>query len=100
MARTFPYRRGGDLENDNNGAERSLRGIAVGRKHPAEAAFFGSGNGGRTAAILTGLLAMCEAMEIYPSTYLCDLFQHLRVQPMNQVPNVLANNWQAAPAPH
>jgi len=34
----------GDLEIDNNGAERSLRGLAVGRKNWL---FFGSDNGGR-----------------------------------------------------
>jgi len=37
------YCEDGDLEIDNNGAERSLRGIAVGRKNWM---FFGSNNGG------------------------------------------------------
>jgi len=39
------YCEDGDLEIDNNGAERSLRGIAVGRRNWM---FYGSDNGGRT----------------------------------------------------
>jgi transposase len=39
------YCEDGDLEIDNNGAERSLRGVAVGRKNWM---FYGSDNGGRT----------------------------------------------------
>ncbi len=38
------YTEDGDLEIDNNGAERSLRGAVVGRKNWL---FFGSDNGGR-----------------------------------------------------
>lgn len=64
----------GDLEIDNNGAGRSLQGIAVGRK---KWLLLGSGNGRETAAILTDLVATCKEMEI---TYPRDIFQHLRVQ--------------------
>jgi hypothetical protein len=42
------------LEIDNNGAERSLRGVAVGRRNWT---FLGSDNGRRTAAVLTSLIA-------------------------------------------
>ena len=44
----------GDWAIDNNGAERSLRGVAVGRKNWM---FYGSAHGGRTAAVLTSLIA-------------------------------------------
>ena len=44
----------GDLEIDNNGAERSLRGVVVGRKNWL---FYGSDNGGRTGGILSSLIA-------------------------------------------
>ena len=47
------------LEIDNNGAEHSLRGIAVGRKNWK---FLGNDQGGRTAAVLTGLVATCERL--------------------------------------
>lgn len=42
----------GDLEIDNNGAERSLRGIAVGRENWN---FYGNNAGGNTAAVLTSI---------------------------------------------
>jgi transposase len=53
------YCEDGDLEIDNNGAERSLRGIAVGRRNWT---FYGSDNGGRTAAVLTSLIATCKRL--------------------------------------
>ncbi len=61
----------GDLEIDNNGAERSLRGVAVGRRNWT---FFGSDNGGRTAAVLTSLIATCKRHHIDPFAYLRDVF--------------------------
>lgn len=48
------YAQDGALEIDNNGAERSLRGIAIGRKNWLR---YGRHNGGRTAAILTSFAA-------------------------------------------
>jgi DNA invertase Pin-like site-specific DNA recombinase len=51
------YTEDGDLEIDNNGAERSLRGIAVGRKNWL---WYGSDRGGQTAAILTRFTATCK----------------------------------------
>ncbi len=47
-------------------AERSLRGIALGRKNPAMAGFFGSDNGGRTGAILTIFITTCKRLHINP----------------------------------
>lgn len=41
----------GDLSIDNNATERSLRSFAVGRNNWT---FFGSDNGGKTAAVLSG----------------------------------------------
>jgi len=49
------YCEDGDLEIDNNAAERSLRGIAVGRNNRT---FFGSDNGGETAAVLKTFVAL------------------------------------------
>jgi hypothetical protein len=63
------YCEDGDLEIDNNGAERSLRGIAVGRKNWM---FFGSDAGGRTAAVLTSLIMTCKRLKIDPFAYLRD----------------------------
>jgi transposase len=48
------YCEDGDLEIDNNGAERAIRGVAVGRNNWM---FFGSDQGGTTAAVLRSFVA-------------------------------------------
>jgi transposase len=87
------YSEDGNLEIDNNGAERSLRGIAVGRKNWL---FFGSDNGGRTAAILTSFIPPPAGLEINPFTYLRDIFQRISAHPMNRLEELLPDNWQPA----
>ena len=47
----------GDLEIDNNATERAIRGVAVGRHNWM---FFGSDNGGKTAAVLRSFVASCR----------------------------------------
>ncbi len=86
----------GDLEIDNNGAERSLRGIAVGRKNWT---FFGSDNGGQTAAILTSMTASCKRLGIDAFTYLRDIFQRISTQPRNRLDELLPDKWKTARAP-
>jgi transposase len=51
----------GCLAIDNNVAERSLRGIALGRKNWL---FVGSPSGGNTAAILFSVLASCKRHDV------------------------------------
>jgi len=87
------YTEDGDLEIDNNGAERSLRGIAVGRKNWL---FFGSDNGGRTAAILTSFIATSKRLQINPFTYLRDVFDRISAHPMHRLEELLPDNWKAA----
>jgi transposase len=76
----------GDLEIDNNGAERSLRGIAVGRRNWT---FLGSDNGGRTAAVLASLIATCKRLGIDSFAYLRDLFEHISSHPQNRLADLL-----------
>jgi transposase len=83
----------GDLAIDNNGAERSLRGIVVGRKNWM---FYGSDNGGRTAAVLTSLIATCKRLRIDPFTYLRDVFARISTHPLNQIDELLPDRWLAA----
>jgi hypothetical protein len=90
------YSDDGDLEIDNNGAERSLRGIAVGRKNWL---FFGSDNGGRTAAVLTSFITTCKRLQINPLTYLRDLFDRISAQPAKRLDDLLPDNWKAAQHP-
>jgi transposase len=83
----------GDLAIDNNGAERSLRGIVVGRKNWM---FYGSDRGGRTAAVLTSLTATCKRLRIDPFAYLRDVFGRISTHPQNQLDELLPDRWMLA----
>ena len=87
------YCHDGDLEIDNNGAERSLRGVAVGRRNWT---FLGSDNGGRTAAVLTSLIATCKRHHIDPFAYLRDVFQRISAHPASRLADLLPDQWLAA----
>jgi len=89
------YSDDGDLEIDNNGAERSLRGVAVGRKNWM---FFGSDNGGRTAAVLSSLIATCKRHHMDPFAYLRDVFERISTHPHNRLEELLPDQWLAARA--
>jgi hypothetical protein len=54
------YCEGGDLQIDNNATERAIRGVAVGRKNWM---FFGSDEGGKTAAVLRSFVVSVSASE-------------------------------------
>jgi transposase len=91
------YSDNGDLKIDNNGAERSLRGVAVGRKNWM---FYGSDNGGRTAAVLTSLIATAQRLAIDPFAYLRDLFESISSHPQNRLAEWLPDQWKAGhPSP-
>jgi hypothetical protein len=87
------YAEDGDLEIDNNGAERSLRGVAVGRKNWM---FLGSDNGGRTAAVLNSLIATCKRLRIDPSAYLRDVFERISSHPESRLAELLPDRWRVA----
>ena len=87
------YCEDGDLEIDNNGAERSLRGVAVGRKNWM---FYGSDNGGRTAAVLGSLIASCKRLSLDPFAYVRDIFERISSHPQSRLAELLPDQWQAA----
>jgi len=87
------YTTDGDLEIDNNAAERSLRGVAVGRKNWM---FFGSDTGGRTAALLTSLVTTCKRLHVDPFAYLRDIFDRISAHPASRLEELLPDRWQAA----
>ena len=89
------YCEDGDLEIDNNGAERSLRPIVVGRNNWM---FYGSDQGGRTGAVLSTLIASCKRLRVEPFTYLRDLFTRISSHPHNRLDDLLPDRWQAAPS--
>ena len=88
------YTSDGELNIDNNVAERALRRIAVGRNNWL---FMGSDNGGRTAAILFSLIATCERHRVNPFDYLRDVLTRIAAHPMNRLAELLPNRWQPAP---
>ena len=83
----------GNLNIDNNGAKRSLRGIAVGQKHRLS---FGSDNDGRTAPVLRDFVAICRRLEINPFLYLRDFFNRIGAHHMSRPEELLPHNWRAA----
>lgn len=85
----------GDLEIDNNGAERSLRPIVVGRNNWM---FYGSDQGGRTGAVLSTLIASSKRLRVEPFTYLRDLFTRISSHPHNRLDELLPDRWQAVPS--
>lgn len=89
------YVEDGDLSIDNSGAERSLRGTAIGRKNWC---FFGSDNGGRTAAILKSFIASCQQSKVEPWSYLCDVLTRIAAHPVNALDQLLPAHWKPASA--
>jgi len=87
------YCEDGDLAIDNNGAERSLRGVAVGRRNWM---FFGSDRGGQTAAVLTSFTTSCKRLHIDPFLYLRDVISRISAHPANRLEELLPDNWKAA----
>lgn len=87
------YCQDGDLEIDNNGADRSLRSIVVGRGNWL---FYGSDQGGRTGAVLSTLIATCKRLRIDPFSYLRDLFTRIAAHPQNRLDELLPDRWHLA----
>jgi hypothetical protein len=81
-----------DLEIDNTGAERSLRSVAVGRKNWM---FYGSDNGGRTAAVLSSLIGTAKRLAIDPFAYLRNIFERISSHPQGRLAELLPDQWKA-----
>jgi transposase len=84
------YTTDGDLNIDNNAAENALRRIAVGRKNWM---FCGRDNGGRTAAILFGLVASCQRHDVEPFAYLRDVLTRIASHPHHRLAELLPDHW-------
>jgi transposase len=68
------YLEDGDLEIDNNAAERGFRGIALGRRNWL---FVGSDEGGQTAAVMYSVVASCQQVGAEPFAYLREVLTEL-----------------------
>lgn len=83
------YTQDGHLEIDNNIAERSVRGAAVGKKNYL---FFGSDSGGERAAIAYSLIETCKLNNIDPQRYLHYVLERIADHPINRVEELLPWN--------
>ncbi len=87
------YLDNGQLDIDNNRAERALRGVTLGRKNFL---FAGSDKGGERAAIVYSLVETCKLNSVEPFAYLTDVFRRLPTQPAKDIDQLLPYNWQPA----
>ncbi len=87
------YLEDGQLDMDNNRAERALRGVTLGRKNYL---FAGSDKGGERAAIVYSLVETCKLNGVEPFAYLTDVFRRLPTQPAKDIDQLLPYNWQPA----
>jgi transposase len=83
----------GDLAIDNNATERSLRSFAVGRNNWT---FFGSDNGGKTAAVLRSFVSSCELIWIDPFAWFRDVLSRIAEHPITRLEELLPHRWAQA----
>jgi hypothetical protein len=88
------YTEDGRLQIDNNGAERALRPVAVGRKNWL---FFGNERGSKTTAVIHSLLATCAEHGVEPGSYLRDVL--LRIGKCSDVTELTPYAWKQRWAP-
>jgi transposase len=79
----------GQVEIDNNAAERSLRTVALGRKSYL---FAGSDVGGERAAAMYSLIGSCKLNKIDPESYLRYVFERIADHPINRIEELLPWN--------
>ena len=80
----------GDLQIDNNATERAIRGVAVGRNNWV---FFGSDEGGKTAAVLRSFVASCQRVGVDPFAWLKDILSLIADHPITRLAELLPHNW-------
>jgi transposase len=84
------YCEDGDLQIDNNATERAIRGVAVGRNNWV---FFGSDEGGRTAAVLRSFVASCQRVGVDPFAWLKEILSRIADHPITRLAELLPHNW-------
>lgn len=86
----------GELEIDNGATERANRDIAVGRGNWT---FFGSDNGGQTAALLRSFIASCKRCDIEPWAWFADVLSRIPAYPITRLKDLLPQNWKPLALP-
>lgn len=83
------YIEDGHIEIDNNAAERSLRGVALGRKNYL---FAGSDAGGDRAAAIYSLIGSAKLNGLDPEAYLRQVMTRIADHPINRIKDLLPWN--------
>ena len=81
----------------NNAAERSLRGVALGRKSWL---FCGSDRGGRRAAAMYSLIVTCKMNGVDPQAWLADVLARIAAHHSHRLDELLPWNCRKATVSH
>jgi hypothetical protein len=90
------YLSDGNLEIDNGEAERANRSVAVGRGNWT---FFGSDNGGTTAAVLMTFAASCTRAGVESFAWFRDVLSRIPDHPITRMAELLPHNWKPVETP-
>ena len=85
------YTEDGDLNIDNNLAERVLRTVAIGRKNWQ---FAGSDAGAERAAVIYSLVATCKLCHLDPFAYLRDVLDRVSTHPASRIAELTPSGWK------
>jgi len=88
------YMEDGHIEIDNNAAERSLRGVALGRKNYL---FAGSDAGGERAAAIYSLIGSAKLNGLDPEAYLRQVLICIADHPVSRIDELLPCNLSPSP---
>jgi transposase len=81
----------GALEIDNNGAERAIKPLVIGRKNWL---FIGSVPAAHRTAVLCSLVNTCKAHQVNPFIYLRDVIERVSMHPMSRVDELTPRRWK------
>jgi hypothetical protein len=92
MKRMAVYLDDGRLEIDNNAAERSLRGVALGKKNYL---FAGADSGGESGAVIYTLVETAKLNGVDSQAWLAHVIANIADHPMSRIDDFLPWNFRS-----